>query len=398
MQDFQRSLLQDLRGRTVSLQERLTESLTDPDRRAHARDVDTSLRRVQQAIDGLLLDPNLSRPELNVQHRQMYQRLNENVMIVESYLIPPLERFNEHDRRMTRMVRKLGEQLNWPMGTPLVITDSAQYYVTFPSFQIMRIPAVEDDNMLAYPDLVHEMAHILMVKERQRLQGDFVTVASNYVVEQQTKFGVAAVPQNMFERWRGPWLDEFISDMVAVYTMGPAFGAQHTRLISGMRSSAYAFGQSHPPDEARVRATAAVLRAMGQSGDASAVEQMWADYAPTTGEIKPAEYDAMIPDYLVDALAKRVVAGSQQLNLRRYDAPSVSQPGDIVGMVTEGWNRFRSTPATFGNWQTARLRLLWQQLGLDGQGRSQTPVASKWAPGVVRPGPQLPLSGHELAA
>ncbi len=408
MQEFQRGLLEDLRGRAAALQTRLDPAAKDVDTQARASDVQRALARIEQTADRMLADPSLARPELNRQHREVYQRLTENLFIIESYLVPPLERFTEHDRRLTRLVKKLGEQINWPLPAPIVVADSSQYYMTFPAFGLMKVPAAEDENMLAYPDLVHEMTHILLTKERGRLLGDFVNVLGDYVAEQQKVPGAAPLPPHLFEQWRSMWLEEFVCDMVAVYATGPAFGAQHIRLISGMPSRAYQYGKSHPPDEARVRSAAAVLRAMGKETDAADVDKLWKDYAPTTGEAKPPDYDRVLPDVLVDALAKRVVAGAQQLGLRAYDAPEASRPDDVVGMVAEGWRRFRANPTTFRTWQPARLRLLWKQLGLDGPAvrdiSSTTPPALP--PRIDEIGPRLrpttplrPLrAGNELAA
>ena len=171
MQDFQRNLLEDLRDRVVALQARVADATADPDLTAHANDVQRALGRIDATARRMLADPSLGRPELDRQHRAVYQRLNENVFILESFMVPPIERFNQHDRRLTRLVRKLGEQINWPMPTPLVVADSNSYYMTFPSFQLMKVPAGESQTMLAYPDLVHEMTHILMVKERGKLLG-----------------------------------------------------------------------------------------------------------------------------------------------------------------------------------------------------------------------------------
>src|ERR1035437_3390578 len=105
----------------------------------------------------------------------------------------------------------------------------------------------------------------------------------------------------------------------------------------------------------------------------------------------PRDDDRVVPDQLIDALAQRVVAGCRQLNIRTYDAPAVAQPDDIVGMVSEGWRRFRSDAVGFLTWQKARLTSLWQALGVDPP-RSNvpavapvTPLEPRHRPTVVRP-------------
>lgn len=397
MEEFQRGLLEDLRGRVASLRERVNAVSDDPDLVVHATVMERALEKLDGQVQRLLLDPSLGLPELNRQHRILYQRYNQSAALYESFLLPALERFSEHDRKLTRLVRKLGEQIKWPMPTPLVVADSMSSYMVLPTFQLMRVPASEDESMLGYPNLVHELTHSLLTKERGRLLGDYVNVLSDYAAQAFEPLGPSQAAQPFIEYWR-EWIDEFVGDMVATYTCGPAFGYQYIRLISGIPPQAFKYDQTHPPDEARVRGMVAVLRAVGRERDAADVTKLLGEYLPTTIEVKPAGYAQMVPDSLVEELAKRVVEGCKQLDLRAYTSPEVSQPGDIVGMVAEGWRRVRSTPATFVAWQRTRLRLLWSQLGLDHPVVAPRPAATSSSPAHPQPPRSITTGGSELVA
>lgn len=392
MEEFQRTLLEDIHDRIDELKARLTASALDPDRCRLAIPATRSLDQMGRMVDQLIHDPRLSDPRFDQEHRLMLERINENISIVESVVVPLLERFNLSDRRLTRLTAKLIEQVNFPLAAPIVSTSAEGGYMTFPGFAVVKVPAVEDTSLLALPDLVHELGHILLLKERPKLVGDFVKVVADYVSEQQTAAGQTPLSPHLFEQWRGPWLQELVCDMIAAYVCGPSFGEQHIRLISGLPSRAFRGGQTHPPDEARARGASFVLRTMGHEQKADALIDLIARYLPTTGERRPKDYDRTMPDQLLEALAQRVVAGCSQLGIRRFDAPEVSRPEDIVGAITEAWQRFRTAPAGFAAWQRGRLGLLWRQLGLGPEAPRQTRHLPR------QPGPVRSSAAPEIAA
>ena len=386
MDSFTRGLFLDLSNRCSVLQRRLADAVNDVDRRSHAREINETLTEIRRDIDRLLRDPNAMSPQLNADHLRLYRRWAERESFMERYVVPPLERFTEHDRRLTRLVRKTCEQIGWPLPAPMVISDSDSGYMTYMQLLMIKVPAAEDESILAYPDLAHELAHILSMRFRNQLIGDFENHLSKYISQEMQKSPPLS-PQ-LFEQWRNYWLEEYLCDMVAVYLGGAAFGMQHRRLVSGYPARAFQNAPSHPADSARLRGAVAVLRKMGDDAGADDIQQLWDQHLANTGEKPTAEYRRTAPDFLIDLLADRVVEGCRRIGLRAFDARPRAA-GDIFAMITEAWQRLRSDPDTYHRWEAQRLRQLWKQLGLD---------TAQQAGGAR--GPQAPerLDGGELAA
>src|SRR5262249_13578137 len=131
-----------------------------------------------------------------------------------------------------------------------------------------------------------------------------------------------ALYDQLLVQWRDPRLREFVSELVATYLVGPAFGWQHVRLCSGRRQMAYqpALGQSaeHPADEARLGAILAVLNRLGAAAAGQRILALWRAYLATTGQARPAEYDVCYPQHLIEALADQVVRGCRARGVRGY--------------------------------------------------------------------------------
>ncbi len=367
MDDLQRGLYLDLKRRCTVLQQRLAKAQSDPDLKLHAQYATESLKAVKDDIDQIMKQANT--PGLKQQDEErlakllalQFRQLSRRVSIVQNYLVPPIERFSVNDRRMTRYVGKLAKEINWPGQAPIVSTSSDAGYMTFIGFYLIEVPAGEDQSLLALPDLIHEMGHILLEENRSLFLNDFLKSLGKYVSEGKDASG-KAIDQALYSQWEEYWVKEFVSDMIATYVTGAVFGYQHIRLCSGYPARAFRGAVTHPADDARARGAVAVLRKMGQNAAADDVEQRWQDYIKSTGEKKTAKYDTEVPDVLIDALASSVVDACSKLGIRPWTAPQMAN--DSVGMMQEAWKRFNADPAAFEKWETDRLNQLWTELGV----------------------------------
>lgn len=393
MDDFDKLVLLNLEDRCRLFQKRILALRNDPDLKMHADIVNGELRDIIRDIERLKSSPAIDDRSLNPQHSQLLARLGEREFVVEAYVGPALLDFDVHDRRLTRIVRKLAEEISWPIPAPLVVASSDGGYMTFMRLFLMKVPAMEDEKLLAYPDLVHEMGHILMMSKRRELLGDFPAKLRDYFQRENSRSDAPPLPQYVQQNWPN-WLQEYVCDMLAVYTFGKSFATQHRNLVSLMEARSFIHADSHPADESRLRAAAFVLRAMGDDAGADEVLALWQQRMDSTRERKPSTYERTAPDEILKYLAERVVDGSRKLGIRPFTAP---QPqNSIVRLIQEGWDRARRDPADFLRWEKQRLRFLWRSLGLDdatakpGTGRGETPPA----PGGPQTGTVVPLAGR----
>jgi hypothetical protein len=267
--------------------------------------------------------------------------------------------------------------VRWPTLTPLVAALSSQYYWTMPDFNLICTPATEGTTLLGLPDLCHELGHILLLHYETTLTGDFIHELATYIEHEQRRVAAQQRPPEyrrlynlLFAQWHDAWLREFVSDMIATYLVGPAFGWQHVRLCAGRSQDAYhpALGETaeHPADEARLRGVLAVLALMGAQEAGARIGALWRDYLAASGETSPADYEVCYPQTLIASLARHTVEVCRALGLRGF-GPVIDPLGtdDIFALLDEAWERFLIDPQSYADWERQQLEKLQQSLGCD---------------------------------
>lgn len=348
----------------------------DPDVRDHALLAYQLSESVRRRVAQLLSDPSLGTEALAPNHLQLYKRWNESAALVESYLLPFIERYADTDRRLTRLCRRLTDQVAWPLPAPLVVGISSQYYWTVPEFNVVCTPTAEATTLLGLPDLCHELGHVLLVHNESTLVGDFLQEVAEYIREERRRVATGQRPpeyealyDGLFAQWSDEWVREFVCDMVATYLLGPAFGWQHLRLCAGRSRVAYhpALGEvaEHPSDEARLRGIVATLEQLGAADLGTRLHAMWGSYLTASGESRPAEYDVCYPQRLIAGLARRTVDGCRGIGLRSF-SDSAHHGSHIPSLIGEAWDRFLADPDNYGDWERPQMEALWRELGFGG--------------------------------
>jgi hypothetical protein len=376
VEEFLRGLLHDLAQRCTHLRDRVAAIQADPDVRDYVLLVYRLAERLRRDVAQLLADPSLGAPVLLRNHLHLYKRWHELAGLIESYPLPFIERYAGLDRRLTRLCRRLAEQVRWPTSLPLVAALSSQYYWAMPDFNLICAPATEGTTLLGLPDLCHELGHLLLLQYESRLTGNFVHELAAYIEREQRRVGAQQRPPEyrrlydlLFAQWYDAWLREFVADMVATYLVGPAFGWQHLRLCAGRSQNAYhpALGETaeHPADDARLRSVLALLELMGAGGPAARIGVLWHEYVAVSGATRPADYEVCYPQTLIESLARHTIEGCQALGLRGFsqivDPPKAD---DIPALLGEAWERFLTDLQSYADWERDRLQALWH--GLDG--------------------------------
>jgi hypothetical protein len=120
MDQFLKGLLHDLERRCGLLRDRLANSQPHPETQGHALETYRALEQLRREAAQLLADPDLGIAALLPNHLRRLQRWQRQAGLIESYLLPFIERFSEADRRLTSLCRLLTQQVQWPLETPLV--------------------------------------------------------------------------------------------------------------------------------------------------------------------------------------------------------------------------------------------------------------------------------------
>lgn len=329
------------------------------------REVETARRdALDMARDRALSDPHLASDFL-----RRYRRNAETVAMVESFVVPVVERFSREDRFLTRLTSKLADEVGWPCVRPVVMAFSSNYYWIFTGYNVIGVPAGEARTLLGLPDLCHELGHQLYQLFGPWLAKVFGAKVDEYTAAQieralaEQQPATADALEKVRLRWMSSWHMEMICDMVATYLVGPAFGGQHVRLAAG-RATGQAFSPGlgenavHPADEARLRGIVTVLVMLGADQEAEQIRQAWADYLRMSGEVEPSQYALCYPQELIEDLARIVVETCRQGGIRSFAELTLVDDGSVQAAIVESWRRFLEDPIAHTDWEGERLRAL----------------------------------------
>ena len=127
---------------------------------AYCERMEQMAARVPGIIAKTLADPDLNSPAFAVNYFRNYKDVARLVQELENLPLLVLRRFSELDRRMTALVAKICDEINYPFQPPVCSSISSQYYWTVAGMDLLFVPCLEPDHLLGLPDIYHELGHI----------------------------------------------------------------------------------------------------------------------------------------------------------------------------------------------------------------------------------------------
>jgi hypothetical protein len=337
------------------LRQRYDADPDDPEVGWIAREMLEHLETFQMGLDELFTH-EWDQPHLAIENKAFYYRTGRAVDVFEKHLIPPILRFDETDRFMTRVIAQWQSENNWPDARqPFVIPDSNMFFVSFPRLKRevapVRVPRSAADDIRAWVLILHEMAHNLVnssAEMRAALQGDLRKKIGHYFVDSEDPD--LAQHTEIIGIWRDAWLEEITCDMVATYVAGKAFSDQALRSTRLIWETIFDDEETHPAWGARLLGSASVLRAMGHDGEARRVILDMMAHVSRTGETPDPSYEKLYPDKLIQTIADRVVKGCQALGIKSFD--QVSHTAGVLGLISTAWDYSRLDHPTYRLWES----------------------------------------------
>lgn len=232
---------------------------------------------------------------------------------------------------------------------------------------IIMTPQGQASELLALPDLYHELAHFILFRRRSALEVPVLEVIHTYFENALRKGRQQGSPQTTLEAirknsslWTSLWHVEFACDMVATYWCGPAYGLANLRL-SATRGDPYQDSGTHPADDARKTGIECILKLAGEGAAANEIDQMWLELKRLSPSVEPAGYARRYPTKLLEEVARCVYKACEDLGFRRFSA---HQHGTaIVGdAIAQAWAAFHRDAATFPAYESSALQELRDKL------------------------------------
>lgn len=364
-----RSLLK--RCRTLRAHLRTLEKLPR-ELRPHVEEIDKRLEVLDQGIQKLLADPDFGAPPLFFNQLDDYKRYAEIVNVFEWHPLPLLDHYNDRDHYFYRFMKLLCQQVRYPYPPPLVSAHSSEYFFSSPLTNMIGLPLVEHQFLLALADLLHELGHLFYLRYGHVIQKAFAPLLRLYISEQKQR-ALDESPSKALQRnfdfldqvWQQRYVTEFSCDVLATYLVGHAYGWSHLRLVLATRTELYhpGFGEEalHPADEARMRAILITLEEMGGADEAQDISMTWNQFKAMLVDKADEEYEYCYPDQLLKGLAQEVIAACKTMGL----VPYYEQPNEefnLPSLMQKAWKRFHQNPDGYDDWETKTTEALQKYL------------------------------------
>lgn len=329
------------------------------------------LNGLSDALDVLYNNPEMLRPENQATRLRRMKRIVSELDLLETVPIASLNRWNDEDGHLNRLVGEIAQEIHYPLPTPVVAGQSQQYYAAYPDFGLIVVPLAESRFLLHLPDLYHELGHPLLVSHNdptlEPLQRGWMTAYSAamvYLNEQlaieESRRGPAAYKQYI-ATWRSSWpswMVELFCDLYAVCTLGPAFVWAHFHLTvtrgDGDPFRLPLYGRTvHPPDAARMVVMLSGLRRIGFDAEADTIEQKWRELLTSSDLVPEPEYDRCFATTLLDTVVSSAHEGVLAINAAVV-SPSGFPP--VAQMLNAAWQRLWQAPQDYVAWEAKTIR------------------------------------------
>jgi hypothetical protein len=341
---------------------------------------ETQLDGVIRQLDYLLEDPTILDPGAVRERIRFFRRALDQLADIETTGIAALNRTNDDDLFMNRLVLQLHQEIKHPLPAPVVTCTARSYFAIHTGLHLLEVPPAESDFLLHLPDLYHEIAHTIIatrnnpkVEPFQHELGKFLYALSRHFDAEQSANRRATGPTEYnaivlatLERSWNHWAVELFCDLFATFTIGPAYAWAHFHLTAGQDSDPYDVKvtriTSHPPDQVRMEAILIALDLLGL--DTQNVKHQWDALVAATGARQTPEYRKACPKQLLELAAVHAFEGTKKIGCRIVDQKTTGPMNDLLN---NAWTEFWNNPATYHQ----RERQLMERLKQEAQRASQ---------------------------
>ncbi|NVM53152.1 MAG: hypothetical protein HWN66_05575 [Candidatus Helarchaeota archaeon] len=341
---------------------------------------------------GRIIDENIKyleflQSEIKSQHSEDFRSIlrgiracTRDLELVESYGITPLNYQPEEKEYLNRLVFKIHQEINYPLPHPAVACISTQYYFFSPFTNVIFIPFGESEFLLHLPDMFHELGHGIYLKRENELRLSELNQKYNLIINEITEHYQKLLSEAkretgpksrifliklMHSNWKN-WIDEFLCDLFALFTLGPAYVYTHLHLATKTSKDIYKFSsmipQTHPSDDSRMKMLMIGLKLIGLDAEIDDVSSKWHAMPFVSGLHPSSDYYYAYPKTLMEKVASLLLQGLKETNfpimtravLKNLEHRSVRR------LLNEAWDKFWENPNKYREWELDRIKKLRQ--------------------------------------
>jgi hypothetical protein len=311
---------------------------------------------------------------------------------IEYYGISTLYYQTEDLGLLNKISFSIYQEINLPFGHPCVSCTATQYYSSVPDVNVIFVPLGESDFLLHLPDIYHEIGHCVVknletVPKLSPLLDAYRETVSHVALEytkllrqKRREYTPEEIPiqiERICSQWKY-WIEEFFCDLVALYTLGPAYAWSHIHLTMKTSEDIFRldtlFGTSHPADAARMSLLFMGLNLLGYDRVVDEMKNKWEEIAQYCPQPAP-EYQYAYPEQLLTDIAKLIYNGVTNSGFRlAHNSGTGSKSSSRIGsLLNTAWSKFwTDTPENFRKWEQESVENLRTSL----QVKASHPAAS----------------------
>ncbi|SKA41326.1 hypothetical protein SAMN02745126_06487 [Enhydrobacter aerosaccus] len=305
---------------------------------------------------------------------RVFKRLVEQLNAVEGVGIFALNRVNDADTALNRLITEICTEIKYPLVNPVVSHMSQDYFHIYPDFNLLCLPLLESQFLLHMPDMYHELCHPLHRNLDLPILGPYALTFKKSLFGMVGYFQREALAADRLRNqearlfqiqlwrtcWAKYWMEEFFCDLFGVLTVGPAYAWAHYHLCVRRGGDPFATPlmreTSHPADDARMRAMICMLRLAREfDTEADTIERAWRELIAVMGYRATAEYHLCYSDAQIEPLARAAREGVEGIGIVRATSGATARVRDAL---SEAWRVFWKSPTDFPAWEVAEVEKL----------------------------------------
>lgn len=320
------------------------------------------ISKAHKLLEMMLQDPDLADPAFATNFYIASKGIREGLSLIEDGLVLALNRFSAADARLTRLIKLITTEMNWPYNAPLGSAISTMHYYTIPANDLIFAPSLESLRLLSISDIYHELAHfccardVAAMKLAAAIASPLSQIAAQAMQQSWPKATVDLFTKAM-QRWLADWKVEFACDLIATFCLGPAYAWTNLRLCFA-RGDVFMGVDTHPADHARQIAIEQILEKLGFANDVMQVHAAWNEMLKLSNQTKPQSFDVEYPPTVIEAVVDAIHGYCNAKKLAPYDAGKQT----VATQINRAWVQFLHDPANFYAWEANTINELDRRL------------------------------------
>lgn len=271
-----------------------------------------------------------------------YRILITEATRLETVFMPALANVNERDIELSKLLRKLHQEVKFPLHCPAITRSSQELHWIDSSLHLIGVPYRDDHSPLAIPILFHELGHLLFAESNdlhvKPFENSMLSIGRSATeffrereISAQRRRGQAFVAAR-YRAWRHlwvkNWIEELCCDAFGTVIGGPAYAWAfiHSTVAFGVDPFELPNLESdseHPADSARVATIVQTLEQCGMATEAARIQSFWSVAVSSLCGEQPEEFKQCYPDDLISAIAQEVISATHQVDCCRYNSSGI---------------------------------------------------------------------------